>query len=98
MAAYAFTGTQRSPTRSWPHQLARLAGAAFGSGVRRTAVLTLVAIGEIPRVVERWKQKRPPSTFVLFRKEFDLSSAPTAARGWIAADSRYKLSVNGKRV
>ena len=43
-------------------------------------------------------QRTLPSTFVLFRKEFDLSSAPIAARGWIAADSRYELSVNGKRV
>ena len=43
-------------------------------------------------------QRTLPSTFVLFRKEFDLSSTPIAARGWIAADSRYELSVNGKRV
>ena len=43
-------------------------------------------------------QRTLPNTFVLFRKEFHLSSAPISARGWIAADSRYKLSVNGKRV
>ena len=43
-------------------------------------------------------QRTLPNTFVLFRKELDLSSAPTAAMGWIAADSRYKLSVNGNRV
>ncbi len=38
------------------------------------------------------------NTFVLFRKEFDLPSEPIAATGWIAADSRYKLTVNGNRV
>ncbi len=43
-------------------------------------------------------QRTLPSTFVLFRKEFDLSSTPIAARGWIAADSRYQLTVNGRRV
>ncbi len=43
-------------------------------------------------------QRTLPSTFVLFRKEFDLSAEPTTARGWITADSRYELSVNGRRV
>jgi hypothetical protein len=39
-----------------------------------------------------------PNSFVLFRKEVDLSSAPTRADGWISADSRYKVTVNGQRV
>ena len=38
------------------------------------------------------------NTFVLFRKEFDLEKQPDQARGWILADSRYLLYVNGKRV
>lgn len=38
------------------------------------------------------------NTFVLFRKEFDLEKQPTHAEGWILADSRYLLYVNGKRV
>ena len=38
------------------------------------------------------------NTFVLFRKEFDLNSIPDTAVGWILADSRYQLFVNGKRI
>ena len=38
------------------------------------------------------------NTFVQFRKEFTLESAPAEAKGWILADSRYKLYVNGERV
>ena len=38
------------------------------------------------------------NTFILFRKEFDLEKQPEQARGWILADSRYLLYVNGKRV
>ncbi len=39
-----------------------------------------------------------PNTFVLFRRQFDLSAAPASARAWITADSRYCLFVNGRRV
>ena len=39
-----------------------------------------------------------PNTFVLFRKAFDLKEAPRRATGWIAADSRYLLEVNGRRI
>ncbi len=39
-----------------------------------------------------------PNTFVLFRKEFLLAAQPTRAIGWLAADSRYRLTVNGQRV
>lgn len=39
-----------------------------------------------------------PNTFVLFRKEVDLCGGPVSARGWITADSRYRLTVNGHRV
>ena len=38
------------------------------------------------------------STFVLFRREVELVGPPTSARGWISADSRYRLWVNGRRV
>jgi len=38
------------------------------------------------------------NTFVLFRRELELASAPASARGWISADSRYRLFVNGRRV
>lgn len=38
------------------------------------------------------------NTFILFRKEIDLKQQPHRASGWILADSRYRLFVNGKRV
>lgn len=38
------------------------------------------------------------NTFILFRKEFVLDQQPSKAMGWILADSRYQLFVNGKRV
>ena len=43
-------------------------------------------------------QRTLPNTFVLFRKEIELPAAPTSAFGWIAADSRYLVTVNGQRV
>ena len=43
-------------------------------------------------------QRTLPNSFVLFRKEIELPAAPTRAEGWIAADSRYRLTVNGQRV
>jgi len=39
-----------------------------------------------------------PNTFALFRKSFTLDTVPTSARGWITADSRYRLTVNGHYV
>ena len=39
-----------------------------------------------------------PNTFVLFRREVELDAAPIQATGWITADSRYRLTVNGQRV
>ncbi len=38
------------------------------------------------------------NTFVLFRREFRLAAKPKRATGWIAADSRYRLEANGRRV
>nr|MCR5520196.1 alpha-L-rhamnosidase [Bacteroidales bacterium] len=38
------------------------------------------------------------NTFVLFRKDFTLGEVPGEAKGWIVADSRYRLFVNGERV
>lgn len=37
------------------------------------------------------------NTFVLFRRELDLAARPRRATGWIAADSRYRLEINGER-
>jgi alpha-L-rhamnosidase len=39
-----------------------------------------------------------PNTFVLFRRELTLDAKPMRAAGWIAAESRYRLEVNGRRV
>jgi hypothetical protein len=50
----------------------------------------------------RWiwlpSQRTLPNTFVLFRRELVLPAPPVRAAGWITADSRYRLSVNGRRV
>jgi hypothetical protein len=35
---------------------------------------------------------------VLFRRELELAAAPVSARGFVSADSRYRLFVNGRRV
>ncbi len=43
-------------------------------------------------------QRTLPNTFVLFRKEVTLDEIPDRAQGWITADSRYQLTVNGRRV
>ncbi|MCB9782736.1 MAG: alpha-L-rhamnosidase N-terminal domain-containing protein [Candidatus Omnitrophica bacterium] len=43
-------------------------------------------------------QRTLSNTFVLFRKELDLPEKPVRAFGWISADSRYQLSVNGQRL
>lgn len=50
----------------------------------------------------RWlwypSQRTLQNTFLLFRRQFELAGKPRAARGWIAADSRYLLDVNGERI
>lgn len=38
------------------------------------------------------------NTFVLFRRELTLTEKPVRATGWICADSRYLLEVNGRRI
>jgi alpha-L-rhamnosidase len=43
-------------------------------------------------------QRTLQNTVVLFRRCIDLAAAPRSAHGWIAADSRYRLWVNGVRV
>jgi hypothetical protein len=51
---------------------------------------------------ERWIwmlcQRVLPCTFVLFRRELTLAAQPRRAPAWIAADSRYRLTVNGRRL
>ena len=38
------------------------------------------------------------NTFILFRKEIKLDKQPEKAIGWLLADSRYQLFVNGQRI
>ena len=38
------------------------------------------------------------NTFILFRRKLNLRAKPVRATGWIAADSRYRLEVNGERI
>ena len=38
------------------------------------------------------------NTFILFRKEINIDSEVVNAKGWIVADSRYQLFVNGERI
>ena len=38
------------------------------------------------------------NTFVLFRQEFTMEEEVAWAKGWVAADSRYLLYVNGERI
>jgi len=50
----------------------------------------------------RWiwypSQRCLQNTFVLFRRNVSLVGKPKKATGWISADSRYLLTVNGKRI
>ncbi|MFB3785264.1 MAG: alpha-L-rhamnosidase C-terminal domain-containing protein [bacterium] len=39
-----------------------------------------------------------PNTFVLFRQTLNLPETPSQATGWILADSRYELRLNGRRI
>jgi len=43
-------------------------------------------------------QRTLSNTFVLFRRVLCLEEKPVKASGWVSADSRYVLSVNGRRV
>ncbi len=38
------------------------------------------------------------NTFILFRKEITITTNDVSAKGWVIADSRYQLFVNGRRV
>jgi alpha-L-rhamnosidase len=67
---------------------------------------TINCLGQSSRVLDlapaKWiwypSDRVLQNTFVLFRKEFDLNSVSDSAAGWILADSRYQLFVNGQRV
>ncbi|MDD6210403.1 MAG: alpha-L-rhamnosidase, partial [Bacteroidales bacterium] len=68
--------------------------AFFSTADERNAPLDLAPAQWIWYPSERTLQ----NSFVLFRKEFELRDIPQKATGWILADSRYLLFVNGQRV
>ncbi|MEM7514876.1 MAG: hypothetical protein AAF388_28375, partial [Bacteroidota bacterium] len=39
-----------------------------------------------------------PNTFILFRKSLEVKKGLLSAKGWILADSRYELRLNGERL
>ncbi len=43
-------------------------------------------------------QRTLANTFILFRKSITVQKEISSAKGWILGDSRYELSVNGKRI
>lgn len=85
----------------------------FGSRTASSAEATRLPIDTIPNSVPttsqlpdlspaRWvwypSGRTLQNTFILFRREIQLGSEPRRATGWICADSRYRLEVNGQRV
>ena len=57
---------------------------------------------ELDLAPARWiwypSQRTLSNTMLMLRKEFTLDSVPEKVSGWILADSRYRLWVNGQRV
>ena len=72
--------------------------AAFGAGQAAPAAAT----DTVDLAGAKWiwlpSQRTLPSTFVLFRRTVEFDAAPRRAVVSIAADSRYRLFVNGRRV
>jgi alpha-L-rhamnosidase len=58
--------------------------------------------GDLDLSPARWiwypSERTLQNTFILFRKEINIEKDNVIAKGWIIADSRYQLSVNGQRV
>ena len=83
-------------------------GGVLGSGRARAAgpaplpAAAPAPIEALDLAPARWlwypSQRCLPNTFVLFRRELELAAAPRRAAGWVCADSRYRLSLNGERI
>jgi alpha-L-rhamnosidase len=74
-----------------------------GEGGPGTAPGTRIAASQLPDLQPaRWiwypSGRCLQNTFVLFRRELVVTGRVIQARGWISADSRYLLWVNGKRI
>lgn len=81
-----------------------------GEGVERAPLFQSASVGLSPAPRRKLPDLSParwiwyPSgrtlanTFVLFRREVNFKAKPRRATGWISAESRYKLEVNGRRI
>ncbi len=89
---------------AWLTQPSRSLAAAAPPAVPFASVaLPSTAVSKLPSLEPaRWiwypSERCLPNTFVLFRRELALEAPPRRAVGWIAADSRYRLDVNGQRI
>jgi len=79
---------------------------SVAAGERGNVKGAVVRAGYKPKSLEllpaKWlwypSQRTLPNTFLLFRKELGLRAKPVRATGWICAESRYRLDVNGRRI
>ena len=86
--------------------LANNTPALAASAARKDSTAKAVMASTGPRLPDlspaRWiwypSARTLQNTFVLFRREVVLTAKPRRATGWISADSRYRLEVNGQRV
>ena len=84
----------------------RSAGAAVETANHKPIELVPTTASSAPRLPDlspaRWiwypSGRTLQNTFTLFRRELRLPAKPRRATGWISADSRYRLEVNGQRV
>lgn len=101
---------RRTPARSKPATPAKSATPALPAAPPEPAPIAVVRGGwpqpapgaRIDLRPAQWiwlpGERTLANTFVLFRRELELASAPVSARGFVSADSRYRLFVNGRRV
>jgi hypothetical protein len=98
--ASARASLAQSPQAGFPHP-AEAPGNQI-SAPPQNSVISIPASERIDLSPARWiwfpSQRTLPNTFVLFRRELNLPEAPAHAQGWITADSRYRLMVNGRRI
>jgi hypothetical protein len=97
---------KRSAASSTSVLLAQIAPAAVASPIRNSIEPASVPNAARPMLPDlrpaSWiwypSGRTLPGTFILFRRQLRLPAKPRRATGWICADSRYRLEVNGQRV
>lgn len=80
-----------------------LAGSALGTASPIEPLQDAAAPPDLPDLTAQWiwfpERRTLPSTFVLFRREYDLAAVPKeGVAAWVTGQSRYELLVNGKLV